>query len=102
MSNRRVTEQDGMDVLLVRLSRGRTAIAQFDPALGVVTTDHPGLQALGFHEGIRGFDGGRCWPRDGRAFLAALYDRLFLCGYHVQWLGAGSTVAQAAKRAPEH
>lgn len=93
-----MTRKDGMDILLVQLSRGRTAVAQLDPASGVVTTDHPGLQAMGFRQGIRGFDGCRRWPRDGRAFLAALYDRLFLCGYQVQWLGTGSMLNRIAKR----
>lgn len=77
-----------MEVLVVHLPRGRTAVAHFDPTEGAVVTNHAGLRATAFQKGVQDLDGRLLWPHDGRAFLSALYDHLFLRGYKVHWLGA--------------
>lgn len=78
----------GTEMLVVPLPRGRRAVVLFDPATNAVTTNHTGLMATVFQKGVKDLDGCLLLPRDGRAFLSALYDHLFLRGYHVHWLGA--------------
>ncbi len=77
-----------MEMLVLPLPRGRRAVVLFDPATNAVTTNHAGLMATVFQKGVTDLDGYLLVPRDGRAFLSALYDHLFLRGYHVHWLGA--------------
>jgi hypothetical protein len=72
--------------LIVQLPRGMTALVRFNPEAGCVTTDHAGLCATFFQTGVRDFHGHIRVPRDGRAFVSALYDALFLDGYPVRWL----------------
>lgn len=79
-----------MEVLVLPLPRGRTAVVLFDPATNSVTTNHAGLVATVFQKGVKDLDGCLLLPHDGRAFLSALYDHLFLRGYHVRWLKAST------------
>lgn len=76
-----------MDMLIVQLPRGRTAVVRFDAATGRVTTDHPGLRATVVRNGVRDVSGQLVFPHAGREFLSALYDALFLSGYRVRWCG---------------
>lgn len=78
-----------MDSLIVQLPRGRTAVVQFNPATGVVTTSHAGLIGTLFRKGVTDFEGYRRVPADGLQFLSALYDHLFLRNYAVHWRRAG-------------
>ncbi len=87
-----------MEVILIPLPRGRHALVQFDPRTGRVTTNHAGLYATAFQQGVTDFDGTHRRPSDGRAFLSALYDHLFLHGYRVQWLKGGAASSRRAKR----
>lgn len=75
-----------MAMIVVQLPRGRRAVVQCDERTGDVSTDHAGLRTTFFDEGVRDWTGRRLSPKDGIAFLSAVYDRLFLCGYVVQWL----------------
>jgi hypothetical protein len=76
-----------MDMLIVQLPRGRTAVVRFNAATGWVTTNHPGLRVTAFKNGVRDFGGKLVFPHAGREFLSALYDALFLSGYRVRWCG---------------
>ncbi len=76
------------EVLLIQLPRGLTAAVRFDPSTGLVTTNHEGMLNTLFHKGVMDWSGRRCFPAAGRAFLSALFDHLFLCGYSVNWLRA--------------
>ena len=73
------------DVLVVQYPRGCTAIVWFDPLAGSITTSHAGLRAT-LRRGVQSWEGYLVLPRDGHAFLAAVYDHLFLSGYAVQWI----------------
>lgn len=79
-----------MEMLVLPLPRGRTAVVLFDPATNSVTTNHAGLVATVFQKGVKDLDGCLLLPCAGRAFLSALYDHLFLRGYHVHWLKANT------------
>ncbi len=74
-----------MEMLIVQLPRGRTAVVRWNAVTGRITTDHPGLRATAFRSGVKDLDGRLMFPRDGRGFLSALYDALFLSGYRVRW-----------------
>lgn len=78
-----------MDFLIVQLPRGRTAVVQFNPATGSVTTSHAGLIGTLFRKGVVDFEGSRRFPADGSKFLSAVYDHLFLRNYAVHWMRAG-------------
>jgi hypothetical protein len=86
-----------MAMIVVQLPRGRKAVMQCDDRTGRISTDHAGLRAAFFDEGVRDWTGRRLGPMDGAAFLSAVYDRLFLCGYVVQWLPGASE----AERPPD-
>jgi hypothetical protein len=73
------------DVLVVQYPRGCTAIVWFDPVAGSITTSHAGLRAT-LRRGVQSWEGRPVSPQDGHAFLAAVYDYLFLNGYAVQWM----------------
>lgn len=73
-----------MDVLIIQYPRGRRALVWFDPRTHRITTDHPGLPDL-FEQGVKDWRGRLMFPRDGRAFLEAMHDHLFLNGYAVRW-----------------
>lgn len=75
-----------MERLIVQLPRGRTAVVQFDPATGRVTTNHAGLHSTLFAQGVKEFGGDWVLPDQGRAFFTAVFDHLFLSGYAVRWL----------------
>ena len=78
-----------MEFLVVQLPRGRTAVVQLDPATGSVTTNHTGLRCTLFRKGVRDFEGYKRFPADGRKFLSAVYDYLFLLNYSVRWKHSG-------------
>lgn len=88
-----------MEYLVVQLPRGRTAVVQFNPATGAVTTDHPGLMATLFRKGVTDFEGRQRFPSDGRKFLTAVYDHLFLRHYAVHWMRDGSRPGSVSRRA---
>lgn len=71
--------------LAVQYPRGHIAIAWVDLATGLVKTNHPGLRAT-LRRGVKDWEGRVLFPRNGRAFLTAVYDHLFLSGYHVRWM----------------
>jgi hypothetical protein len=64
-------------LLLVSLPRGAMAAVWIDPVSGVIASNHPGLQTI-LRRGIRDLDGRVLFPSDGKSFLSALYDHLFL------------------------
>ncbi len=74
-----------MDMLIVQLPRGRTAVVRWNAETGLVTTNHPGLRVTALRNGVRDFSGELVLPHAGRKFLSALYDALFLSGYRVRW-----------------
>lgn len=76
-----------MELLVVQFPRGRTGAVWFDPATEVMWTANAGLHAL-LQRGVKDFGGRPLSPSDGRQFLSALYDHLFLNGYGVHWLRA--------------
>jgi|CXWL01.1.fsa_nt_gi hypothetical protein len=71
-----------IDALTVHLPRGYSAIVRYDPVTGSIRTGHAGLCAT-MQRGVRDWDGRRIFPRDGRLFLKAFYDYLFVNGYAV-------------------
>jgi hypothetical protein len=73
-----------IDVLMVQYPRGCSALVWFNPVTKRISTDHAGLRAM-LQRGVQDWEGRLLFPRDGRAFLAALYDYLFLNGYGVRW-----------------
>ena len=85
-----------MEMLIVQLPRGRTAVVQFDEAAGRATTTHTGLRRTLFENGVKDLDGNVLFPCDGRAFVAAVYDTLFLSGYAVRWLRSGGRTSDLA------
>ena len=72
-------------VLVGQSPRGCPGIFWFDPVAGSISTSHAGLRAT-LRRGVRSWEGSLVSPHDGRAFLAAVYDHLFLNGYAVQWM----------------
>jgi hypothetical protein len=85
-----------IDVLMVQYPRGCSALVWFNPAMRRISTDHAGLRVL-LQRGVKDWEGRLRLPRDGRAFLTALYDYLFLNGYRVHW-----TRALAGRRPIRH
>lgn len=75
------------DVVAVHCPRGVTALVWFDLATGVISTSHAGLRDT-LRRGIKDWRGRPVRPREGRAFLSAVYDHFFLGGYTVHWLSA--------------
>lgn len=75
-----------MELLVIPIPRGWTVIVQLDPISGSVKTNCAGVSAAFFQKGVQGWDGRLLFPNDGRAFLEAVHDRLFLSGYAVRWL----------------
>lgn len=73
------------DIVSVQLPRGATAFVWMDLATGTVATNHAGLQ-MTLRRGVKDWAGDLVFPRDGAAFLSAVYDHFFLSGYPVQWL----------------
>lgn len=87
-----------MESLIVQLPRGRTAVVQFNPATGSVTTSHAGLIGTFFRKGVTDFEGSRRFPADGLKFLSAVYDHLFLRNYAVHWMRAGMQPGSISRR----
>ena len=87
-----------MEFVIVQLPRGRTAVVQFNPVTGSVTTSHAGLIGTLFRKGVTDFDGYHRFPADGRKFLAAVYDHLFLRNYAVHWMRAGMQPGSISRR----
>lgn len=87
-----------MEFLIVQLPRGRTAVVQFNPATGAVTTSHAGLIGTLFRKGVTDFEGSRRFPADGLKFLSAVYDYLFLRNYAVHWTRAGMQPGSISRR----
>jgi hypothetical protein len=75
----------GIEIVVVQLPRGRTSVVGFDPAVRRIFTTHQGLFGSLFQHGARDLEGRLLFPPDGRAFLCAVYDFLFLNGYGVRW-----------------
>ncbi len=88
-----------IDIVVLQLPRGCTAVARLDAVTGLVTTDHGWLGST-LSKGIKGWDGRLLFPSDGRAFLSALYDYAFLNGYRVRWI-TSATVSGSRKRRHE-
>lgn len=78
-----------MDLLVIQFPRGVTAVAWCDPVTETVSTSHAALQAT-LQRGVKDLEGHLLFPRDGRRFLSALYDHVFLAGYAVRWLRAAT------------
>lgn len=78
-----------MQLLVVQLPRGRTALVQFDASTGLIQTNHDGLRNTLFQNGVADFGGKTLFPRDGSTFFEAVFDHLFLNGYVVHWLSSG-------------
>ncbi|HSE58246.1 MAG TPA: hypothetical protein VLA99_06050 [Nitrospiraceae bacterium] len=74
-----------IDIVIVQYPSGTTTLIWFDPATGSIATTHAGLQAR-LRRGVRDWEGRVVVPEDGRAFLSAVYDDLFLNGHHVRWV----------------
>lgn len=75
-----------MEIVVVQLPRGWSAVVGFDSATRVAFTNHSGLLGTLFKHGVKNLDGKVVHPSDGRSFLSAVYDHLFLNGYQVRWL----------------
>jgi hypothetical protein len=75
-----------MQLLVVQLPRGRTALVHFDASTGLIQTNHDGLRSTLFQNGVADFNGKTLFPRDGSIFFSAVFDHLFLNGYVVHWL----------------
>ena len=88
-----------MEFLVVQLPRGRTAVVQFNPTTGSVTTSHAGLIGTLFRKGVTDFEGCKRFPADGIKFLAAVYDHLFLRNYAVHWMRAGVQSGSISRKA---
>ena len=73
------------DIVVVHYPRGVTALVWFDLATGALVTSHAGLRDT-LRRGVRDWEGCLVCPRDGRVFLAAVYDHFFLSGHSVHWL----------------
>jgi hypothetical protein len=72
------------DVLIVQYPRGCSALVWLNPMTKQISTNHAGLRAM-LQRGVKDWGGHLLFPRDGQAFLEALYDYLFLNGYRVHW-----------------
>ena len=74
-----------MDWVVVELSSGVKAAVWFDRTSRTVRTDHRGLRETVFRDGVTDYYGRNRYPYDGRSFLVAVFDHLFLRGYPVLW-----------------
>ena len=73
------------DIVAVQYPRGVTALVWLDLSTGAVATTHVGLRQT-LRRQLRNWAGQVVTPRDGQAFLSAVYDHFFLNGYRVHWL----------------
>lgn len=73
-------------IVAVQYTRGATALVWFNLSMGAVVTSHAGLRET-LRRGLRDWAGHVVHPRDGHAFLSAVYDHFVLKGYRVDWLG---------------
>jgi hypothetical protein len=74
-----------IDIVIMQYPSGTTTLVWFDPASGSIATTHVGLRAR-LRRGVKDWEGQMVFPEDGRAFLPAVYDYLFLRGYSVRWV----------------
>ena len=58
-----------IELVVVQLPRGRTAVVGFDPVEKRMFTNHQGLFGSHFRLGVRDLDGRLLFPPDGRNFL---------------------------------
>lgn len=77
-----------MELLVVQLPRGGTAIVGMDSTTNIPFTNHSGLYGTLFQYGVKDLAGKVVLPHQGRTFLSAVYDYLFLNGYRVRWLSS--------------
>ena len=73
------------DMVAVQYPSGATTLIWLDLSTGAVVTSRAGLREA-LRRGLRDWAGHVVQPRDGRAFLSAVYDYFFLNGYRVHWL----------------
>lgn len=73
-----------IEVLIVQYPRGCAAMVWLNPMTERISTNHAGLRVM-LQRGVKDWRGRLLFPRDRRAFLAAVYDYLFLNGYGVRW-----------------
>ena len=78
------------ELVLIQLPRGRTALIGFDPAGSRVFTNHQGFFDSLLQRGVRNLEGRLLFSPDGREFLCAIYDALFVNGYDVHWMHAAT------------
>lgn len=74
-----------IDIVIVQYPSGTTTLIWFDPASRSIATTHAGLRTR-LRRGVKDWAGQAVFPEDGRAFLSAVYDDLFLNGYSVRWV----------------
>jgi len=75
-----------MQILVVQFRSEWRIVASYDPATETVAPNHAGVFARLFRQGVKDLDGRLLRPTDGRTFMSALYDYLFLRGCSVRWL----------------
>ncbi|BFU92700.1 MAG: hypothetical protein NTAFB01_38870 [Nitrospira sp.] len=73
------------DIVAVQYQSRAMALVWLDLSTGAVVTSHAGLWEM-LRRGLRDWAGSVVHPRDGQAFLSAVYDHFFLSGYRVHWL----------------
>lgn len=88
-----------IELVVIQLPRGRTAIVGFDPVEKRIFTNHEGLFDSLFRYGASDLDGRLLFPPDGRNFLCAVYDVLFLNGYGVRWLRSAGALDSSMRPA---
>jgi len=73
------------DIVVAHYPGDVAALVWFDLATGILATSHAGLCDV-LRRGLQDWAGHVVHPRDGQAFLSAVYDHFFLNGYCVHWL----------------
>lgn len=73
------------DIVAVQYQSRAMALVWLDLSTGAVVTSHAGLRKT-LRRGLLDWAGHVVHPRDGQAFLSAVYDHFFLTGYCVHWL----------------
>jgi hypothetical protein len=89
----------GIELIVVQLPRGRTVVVGFDPVEKRIFSNHQGLFRSLFRHGVRALDGRLLFPPDGRDFLCAAYDVLFLNGYGVRWMRSAGALGSSMRPA---
>lgn len=73
------------DIVAVQYQSGAVELVWLDLSTGAVVTNHTGLRKM-LRRGLQDWAGRVVRPRDGQAFLSAVYDHFFLNRYRVHWL----------------